>query len=357
MAEKVAITKSKIVAVGDAIREKARTTEEYGLDEMPQAIRDIQGGGSDFTIDDSSYLFAGTARMENFDNIMKLLKDVTKTDHMFYYNYVRESIDLSDLDTSNVTDMSSMFEYCQYVPSINISNFNTSNVGNMARMFYYCDQLQEIDVSKLDVSKVLRMDYMFYGCNNLKSLDLSTWNTAALNQVQYMFSQCNKLETINLGHIDTSRCTNFQSMFYQTSLKNIDFSILDTSRVTNMGDIFGYCKSLEEVTGFSATNKAGLTITFPNGTANNTYPLKRLTFKTDLPEGVYSIRSAINIKYCSFDREGMVEMFNSLPDVSKLSHSANYKKITITGNPCVTDGTLTEEDKAIATAKGWTLVV
>ena len=49
-------------------------------------------------------------------------------------------------------------------------------------------------------------------------------------------------------------------------------------------------------------------------------------------------------------------MFNTLPDVSALGLNSNYTKITITGNPCVKDGTLSSEDRAIATAKGWTLV-
>lgn len=70
-----------------------------------------------------------------------------------------------------------------------------------------------------------------------------------------------------------------------------------------------------------------------------------------------AIRSAIYIPYCSFDRDGMVEMFNTLPDVSNLGLGANNVKITITGNPCITDGTLTDEDKMIATEKGWVLVV
>jgi hypothetical protein len=48
----------------------------------------------------------------------------------------------------------------------------------------------------------------------------------------------------------------------------------------------------------------------------------------------------------------MVEMFNSLPDASDVTGAKN---ITITGNPCVTDGTLTAADMAIATNKGYTL--
>lgn len=121
--------------------------------------------------------------------------------------------------------------------------------------------------------------------------------------------------------------------------------------------MFDNCTKLEEIIGFSATNTAGVTIAFPVGaSASSRMALKRLTFRTDLPDGVYSIRSAINIKYCSFERDGMVEMFNTLPDVSGLGLSSSYTTITITGNPCVTNATLTAEDEAIATAKGWTLV-
>lgn len=56
-----------------------------------------------------------------------------------------------------------------------------------------------------------------------------------------------------------------------------------------------------------------------------------------------------SVKGCAFEREGLVEMFESLPTVT------TARTITITGNPGVPD--LTEEDKAIATAKNWTLVL
>ena len=37
---------SKLRPIGDAIREKNGSTELIPIDDMPQAIRDIQGGGS-----------------------------------------------------------------------------------------------------------------------------------------------------------------------------------------------------------------------------------------------------------------------------------------------------------------------
>lgn len=253
---KVVVTKEKLVAIGDALRDKTEATEAYSLDEMPEVIQGIEtGGGADFTINDASYLFYSRARLSQYDNIISLLKDVT----------------------------------------------------NMNSMYYNCQYSMSLDVSKLDTSKVTDMSHMFNNCSKLQSLDMSNF---------------------------------------------------DTSKVTSMQNMFANCKAMTEIIGFSAINKAGVNIGFPYGsTASSKMALNRLTFRTDLPEGTYSIRSAINIKYCSFDREGMVEMFNTLPDITAANVSASYSKITITGNTCVTDGTLTEEDKAIATAKGWTLVI
>jgi hypothetical protein len=99
-----------------------------------------------------------------------------------------------------------------------------------------------------------------------------------------------------------------------------------------MSYMFSTCWELEELLGFSATNKAGISITFPTGTTARRAFLKRLTFKNV----ANSIRSAINVQYCSIRREGMVEMFNSLPDITKESISDANKTITILGNPCVT---------------------
>ena len=209
------------------------------------------------------------------------------------------------------------------------------------------------------------MRYIFSGCEKLESVDVSKFNTRLITDMSMMFSQCFSLESIDISSFNTSKVTSMYSMFSQcTKLKKIDMSGFDTSLVTNMQNMFNGCKSMNEIVGFSATNKAGITIGFPKGGITEKYALKRLTFRTDLPSGKYAIRSKIDIKYCSFERSGMVEMFNTLTNVSSLGLSSSNSTITITGNPCVTGTlpngtaceTLTDEDKAIATSKGWTLV-
>lgn len=45
MASKVIVTKNKLNAIGDAIREKTGTEDKYFLNDMPDLIRNISGGG------------------------------------------------------------------------------------------------------------------------------------------------------------------------------------------------------------------------------------------------------------------------------------------------------------------------
>ena len=47
---KVIVSKEKLIAIADAIREKTDTTDTYELDDMPDLIRNTSGGGDGYTI-------------------------------------------------------------------------------------------------------------------------------------------------------------------------------------------------------------------------------------------------------------------------------------------------------------------
>lgn len=273
-------------------------------------------GGDDFAITDASYLFYQDARCSNMTELLARIKNCTNMSNMFAYSSGIKNLDLSSLNTSEVKNMNAMFASCTNVATLDISNFDTAKVTDMNRMF----------------SSVGKNAY-------LKILDLSHFDTSNVTTMQSMFESASSLETIVVDNFDTANVTNMGSMFSGCNalVSPLNLSNWDTGKVNNMGNIFYLCFALESITGFSATNKAGLSIYFPRGSVSQIYALKRLTFRTDLPEGTYSIRSAINIQYCNFLREGMVEMFNTLPDVSTLGLSSSYTTITITGNPCVLD--------------------
>lgn len=184
-----------------------------------------------------------------------------------------------------------------------ISYSDTANVTNMTYMFRECTNLTTI--LALDTSKATDMSSMFYNCTNLTSIP--ALNTPVVNNMSQMFSGCTHLTTI--PKLDTSSVTDMSYMFYNcTNLTTIPE--LDVSSVTNMDNIFYNCSNLTEI-------------------------------------HMKGIKEGFDIHYSTlFTREALVEILNNL---AKLSFSR-----ALTMGP-TNLAKLTEEDKKIATDKGWRL--
>ena len=129
-----------------------------------------------------------------------------------------------------------------------------------------------------------------------------------------MFSTCYSLTSI--PQLDTSKATDMSSMFSGcNSLTSIPQ--LDTSNVTNMSYMFSNCNLLSSILfNPSVSGWAG---------------------------------QAIGLSNCSLGHTALVNLFNSLPTIT------TKKALTLTGNPGVSE--LTDEEKAIATGKNWTLTL
>ena len=126
--------------------------------------------------------------------------DTSKVTDMYYMladNNAISSYDVSNFDTSNVTTMSYMFGYNTALSEVNLTNFDTSNVTNMSYMFVQDSALTTLDLSSFDTSNVIDMIYMFDTCSNLVTLDLANFDISQTNlQTTGMFRRCNNLTTI-----------------------------------------------------------------------------------------------------------------------------------------------------------------
>lgn len=184
---------------------------------------------------DSSYLFAGLTKVTsivNADNFntsnvrymdymfstlssLSSLKDVdfskwdTKNvvsmNHMFFGDQFAggghfKSLDLSDLDVSNVKDMSGMFSGQSDLTSLDLSNWNVSNVSYMNGMFQSDSSLKSLNVSGWDVSKVTTFGSMFLGDRNIDSLDLSTWKMNPTANSDILFANANIKQLVLSGN-------------------------------------------------------------------------------------------------------------------------------------------------------------
>lgn len=333
-------TAAQILAGYDAIDQNGKVlTGTNDLEEQNARLEGRLNGdgslGEDWYITDASYLFYYGARIDRAVELLSKCKGLTALNGMFYNS--SKTLDaaglsaLAKLDTSEVTTMENMFRSCSARMALDLSAWDTGKVTDMSGMFQMSGITDVGVLSGWETSKVTDMSEMFSN-SRFANLDLSGWDTSNVAAMNNMFASCGQLQNLNLGGWSTANVTNMSYMFNACKIAAIDMSNWDTGKVTNMSGMLSACSLLEEIIGFSATNKAGLTIGFPNGSASQPSALKRLTFRTDLD--VPAMRSAINIKWCSFTREGLVEMFESLNAVDAALNSS-YRTITITGNPAI----------------------
>ena len=197
---------------------------------------------------------------------------------MFQWFTKIESLDFTNIDTSEVNKMHAMFYWMQNLKTINFGNFNTSKVTDMTAMFGCTFSLTELDLSKFDTSNVTQMSYMFHG-TYVQKLDLSSFNTSNVTNMYSMFEATSRLKEIKFGdNFNTEKVTNMGKMFTNTpALLGLNLAKFNTKNVTNMAHMFGSMNAIENLnlTSFDTSN-----VTTMNGMFSSMPNLKTLDIST-----------------------------------------------------------------------------
>ena len=174
----------------------------------------------------------------------------TSTAYLFYGLSNITSLDLSNLDTSNVTNMTWMFNGCESLIKIKGSeNLVSSKVTTMERIFNYCISLSSLETSNWNTSNVSIMTGIFNSCKSLTSLDLSSFDTSNVTNMSYMFTGCESLtEIIGLDNFDTSKVTAMNNMFHECNNLSSSITIM-CADITYFRNMFTNC-SIEPGTEF-----------------------------------------------------------------------------------------------------------
>ena len=86
---------------------------------------------------------------------------------------------------------------------------------------------------------------MFSGCSSLRFLNISSFDTSKVTTMYSTFDGCSSLLSLNLFKFNTSLVTIMNFMFNGNSLLNyLNISSFNTSQVTNMFGMFSGCSSL-----------------------------------------------------------------------------------------------------------------
>ena len=212
------------------------------------------------------------------------------------------------IDTSKGTDFTYMFAYCVMLTTI--PQLNTSNGKDFSYMFNACENLTTIP--KLNASNGTNFNGMFSGCTNLTTIP--QLDTSKGTSFGSMFDSCTSLTTI--PQLDTSNGTNFYGMFYGcTNLTTIPQ--LNTFKGTNFDNMFG------------------------SSTTNSCTSLTTISFVKNC------ISANISFRYCDvLSHDSLISILNGLKTVTS-------RKVCTIGATNLAK--LTDEEKAIATQKNWTL--
>lgn len=250
------------------------------------------GGNVDFSL-------IGYDNEENGNAIDKINEDIAYSKSIY--------------DAWDSSKTSARWRYSYNTKLVYFPKIDTSNVTDMESMFYRCSSLTAIP--QLITSKVTDMYGMFIDCSALSSIQLL--DTSNVTDMGNMFDGCSSLSTI--PQLDTSNVSSMSNMFaFCSSLKALP--LLDTSKVTNISYIFG-SESLMQLTDLGG---------FKN-------------LKIDLDMSLLP-----NLTY-----QSILNVINNLYDFRGNGDTTTTRTLKIHSNSMAT---LTDEDKALATNKGWVLI-
>lgn len=160
-------------------------------------------------------------------------------------------------------------------------------------------------ISYQDTTNVFKMNRMFFNCLDLRTIP--ALDTSNCIDMGYMFRYCANLTTIPA--LDTPKVTNMISMFEGCS-KLTSIPALDASKVTNTSSMFYNCSSVTSI-------------------------------------GLYGFTRSIDISATALGHDALVAFLNQAGTAYNSS-----QKITMGSTKLAL---LSDEEKAIATNKGWTL--
>lgn len=216
--------------------------------------------------------------------------------------------------------------------------FTDNKPSSLEYLFYENSALERIDeISGTD--KCLSVKHLFTGCKNLKSVNLDKLDTSFCNDFREMFLHCESIESLSLLKMDTRQGASFDYCFqFMNSLKQLTLGKYFTcENATSIYAMFNNSKLLKEVT-----------LHFDLVRCNNASALFSPSAELKTIKGsMANIGTSISLQgLTSLSFESAMLFINALEKVE------TAQIITL---PVHIYDSLSEQQKAIISDKGWTI--
>ena len=372
---------SEIVITALNVTENGIYTAPTGVNGYSPVTVNVPTGGAElpseaFNISgDCKYRFANGGWdwfIENYGSQITT-SNITDANNIFYYSKVEAIPFTINLSTSGC-ECKNMFDNCMSLKTLpEVSGKPT----HFSSVFSHCHNIRQIPDSwgNLDFSKIATISYanissIFSNCYSLRQIPASLLSnlhndkaTSAYYKLYYGgFSYCCSLDEILNIPVDGATMTNniFSSTFERCNRsKNIIF-------VTDNGTPYtaSWKNQTIDLTRAVGYNFAGgeqkYILNYNSGITADKEVTDDTTYQTLKNDPDWW---TINRNYSRYNHDSAVATINSLPDTSAyLAANGGTNTIKFIGDSgSATDGgainTLTEEEIAVATAKGWTVTL
>lgn len=253
---------------------------------------------------------------ENADLLKEVINKIENGSKIEIYNYY-----------DNLRNISSLFKSNNNFIDVSLKNCMTNNVTDMSSAFNGCSNLTNVQFQ--NTSNVTNFTSIFANCKKLKNIQ--NLNTQKATNLNASFASCELLEKLN---IDCSNVLTMYTTFF--GCKNlIELNLNNTSNVTNFFMSFVYCENLKQINGIDFSSAKGDC----NFTA--CYNLEKMKLSGEISFDRLVLSSSTKLTH-----ETLLNILYAL------KRTENTKKL-ILGK--VNLEKLTDNEKAIATEKNWTL--
>ena len=309
-------------------------------------------------------------------------ENITNISYMFSNNEQVKNIPFAlNLSKTNVYDLSEVFSGAWRLEQLPIiSDCKISNISNFC---YACNKLKEININfdNWDLSEIANNEYRVEGrwhtrCYSLRQIPISYYNklfqikTVGKTSIYYsiyysLAGDCYNIdEIIDMPVMTMDRYTSnaFQGAFQNNfRLKNFTFKVQEDGTPYSTSNWASQVINLSQV-GYNIINSiqkrdvslANSGITIDKCIYNDaTYQV----LKNDPDSYVCGYSSEKPWEYSRYDKASAIRTINSLPDVSG-SGKRNTLQLRGDAGSKTDNGainTMTTEEIAVATAKGWTV--
>ena len=367
---KVLVNESSLTGIADAIRSKNGSTTTYKPSEMAAAITAISGGGSGPEIPDSAFVITGDASHWDYNgkwnDFITAYADRWNTNNINSINAAFENSHIGNIpfhiNLDNYVYMSRAFINCDFSTPPTI-NGTSVEVRGIISLFYNC-KMKNIPDDYFNfigsLTNNCSMNNIFYNCTFLRNFPSSA------NIIPHI-----GIRTIPSNSFYSSMCS---SCYVLDEITNLGVSPL-TYTSNAFVSCVSYCCRLNNF-----TFESGKTVNWKNQTIDLSTVGYGLYDYLAQPAGItidkkvtddssyQSLKNDIDwytfkVDYSRYNHDSAVATINSLPDASAyIAANGGTNTIKFKGAAgSATDGgaisSLTPEEIAVATAKGWTVTL